>query len=163
MKLTHIVARSENNTIGASGQLPWHLPEDLKFFKRTTQGHPIVMGRKTWESIGRLLPGRLNIVITRQENYRPEGVLAFSSIGEAIEYCESVVDEWGEEVFIIGGGEIYRQSMDLVDCIYMTTVHRKVEGDTFYPDVDFSSFSVKSEQSFSDPMAYTFQTLVRIS
>src|SRR5690606_31942186 len=114
----HIVAMSENRVIGRAGGIPWRLPEELKFFKRTTMGHALVMGRKTYESIGKPLPGRLNVVVTRDAAYRPAGVVVRPSLAAALEYCEERRGEWGDEVFVIGGGEIYAQSLARADRIY---------------------------------------------
>lgn len=129
--ISHIVACSENRVIGVDGELPWHIPEDLKRFKRITSNCIVIMGRKTHESIGKPLPNRVNIVVTRQPDYYSEGCLTASSIEDALKATELN----DEEVFIIGGGEIYKQSMDLVDTIYMTQVHTDILGNAFYPKV----------------------------
>ena len=110
MILSQIAAMAKNRVIGNKGQLPWNLPDDLKFFKAKTKGRIIVMGRKTFESLPKPLPHRLNVVVTRQEDYQtPEGVPCFGSIDEALSFCKTQTDKWGKEVFIIGGGEIYKQ------------------------------------------------------
>ena len=124
--LSHIVAAAENDVIGREGGLPWHIPEDLKFFKDKTLGHAIIMGRKTYESVGRPLPKRLNVIVTRQKDYHPEGTAVFPSLAEAIAYCERESATWGEEIFIAGGGEIFEQSMDMVDKIYLTRIHQEI-------------------------------------
>lgn len=126
-----IVAMSENHTIGRDGDLPWRLSSDLKRFKRLTMGHSIVMGRKTWESIGRPLPGRTMIVVTRRVDYTADDVVVVPNLETAFEVA---MDD--EEVFVIGGGDIYRQAIDLVDRLYLTMVHAKVEGDTSFPELD---------------------------
>lgn len=128
MTLAFIVAHDPNLVIGKDGDLPWHYPEDLKFFKRTTIGHPLLMGRGVFESIGeKPLPGRENVVLSRSRTY--EHVPTFSSVDAALEYLE---DE--ELVFVAGGGEIYRQMMPQVDMLYITEIHQEYEGDTFFPE-----------------------------
>ncbi len=130
-QLSIIVAVAENGAIGCHNKLLWHISEDLKRFKRLTSGHPVVMGRKTFESIGRPLPNRQNIVITRNPDLRIEGVDVVGSIEEAIKLCDP-----NEEVFIIGGGEIYRQAMHLAQKLYLTMVYQSPEGDTFFPQIN---------------------------
>ncbi len=125
-----IVAMSENRVIGRSGDLPWHLPADLKRFKALTTGHSIIMGRKTFDSIGRPLPNRTSIVITRNADYRPEGIIVVDCLDEALKRSEA-----GKQVFIIGGGEIYRLALPRADRLYITMVHAMVEGDTFFPEL----------------------------
>jgi dihydrofolate reductase len=131
MIVSVIVAASENNVIGRDNQLPWHLPVDLKYFKQTTMGKPIIMGRKTFESVGRPLPGRPNIVITRQADYSREGLIVTASIQEALEAAKAFNTD---EVFITGGSEIIAQALpSLVQRVYLTRVHADVEGDAFFP------------------------------
>lgn len=131
MLLSIIVAVSDNQVIGAGNQLPWHLPADLQYFKSLTTGHPIIMGRKTYESIGRPLPRRVNVVVTRDTGFSAEGVYIVHSLEEAIEYCQQL-DE--PEAFIIGGDSIYRQAIDLASKIYLTRVHTNIaSGDAFFP------------------------------
>lgn len=126
-----IAAASENNVIGKGNALPWSLPADLDHFRQTTAGHAVIMGRKTFESIGRPLPKRRNIVISRQADYQPGGVEVVTSITDAI----SLVPQ-SEEAFVIGGGEIYRQALPLADRVYLTRVHTDIEGDAFFPELD---------------------------
>ena len=128
MRLNIIVAVSSNNVIGKDNQLIWHLPDDLKFFKRTTMGCPIIMGRKTFESDGRPLPGRENIIVTRNRDFHFEGCTVVNSLNEAIETTNG-----NDQVFIAGGGEIYTEALSLVDTIYLTRVHHEFEGDTYFP------------------------------
>lgn len=123
---------SENRVIGKENQLPWHLPADLKFFKATTLHHPILMGRKTYESIGRPLPQRTSIVITRQPGYQVEGAQVVHSLAEAIAAGRQV----HPDLFIIGGAEILREALPLIDTMYLTLIHATFEGDVFYPDFD---------------------------
>jgi dihydrofolate reductase len=122
-----IVAMSENRVIGANGGIPWHLPEDFSFFKKTTLGHPIVMGRKTYESLGKPLPGRKNIVLTSQTLILPELVIVHSQ--EEL-FALSIPSE---EIFVIGGAKIYELLLPLCDTLFVTHVHCRVEGDTFFP------------------------------
>ena len=131
MRLNIIVAVSSNNVIGKDNQLIWHLPDDLKFFKRTTMGCPIIMGRKTFESVGRPLPGRENIIVTRNKDFLFDGCTIVNSLNEAIETTNG-----NEQVFIAGGGEIYTEALPLVGIIYLTRVHHEFEGDTYFPDLN---------------------------
>lgn len=122
-----IAAVSENNVIGNKGKIPWHLPRDFKHFKETTMGHPIVMGRKTFESIGKPLPGRQNIILTRQKDFSVEGCSVIHSTSE--------LPQIDDEIFIIGGAEIYSQFLSQADKIYLTKVHTEVTGDTLFPSL----------------------------
>ncbi len=143
--LSIIVARATNGTIGQGGKLPWHLPSDLARFKRITTGHPVVMGRATWESLPEAfqpLPERTNIVLTRQAGYQAEGAIVVPSFADA---CIAAMGTHGaEEVFIIGGGEIYREAMLLAQRIYLTLVHAQISGDTFFPTVPPESWAIRS-------------------
>ena len=130
MKISIIVAMATNGVIGRNNQLPWHLPADLKHFKQTTMGKPILMGRKTWESIGRPLPGRTNIVITRDSSYSAAGCVVVNSIDAAIAAAGEQ-----DEVMVIGGAELYRQVLSDTDTIYLTRIHAVVEGDTCFPEI----------------------------
>ena len=135
-----IVATSKNKVIGDSNSLIWHLPADLNRFKELTTGNPIVMGRKTYESIGRPLPNRRNIIITRDVKYDVEGCEVVNSLEEALMICNN-------NCFIIGGGEIYKQSMSIADQIYLTLVHEDFEGDTEFPDIG-SEWKMVTSQDF---------------
>ena len=135
-----IVAASDNNVIGKDNKLIWHLPADMKFFKETTTGHCIITGRKNYESIPekfRPLPNRTNIVITRQENYNAPGAIVVKSIEEAIEKAKQTGDD---EIFIIGGAEIFKQSLHLTDKIYFTKIYHFFEGDVFFPELNTSEW-----------------------
>ena len=132
MHLTAIVAHDPNRLIGAGGDLPWHLPADLAFFKKTTSGHPIVMGRKTFESIGRALPKRQNIVLTRDSSWSAEGVTVIHSPSELAQ----LEMEQPDPVYIIGGAEIYLQFLPLLDELLLTRVHTEYEGDTYFPEYE---------------------------
>jgi len=134
MKIVLIVAMSEDGTIGSKGKIPWHLSEDLRRFKQLTMGHPIIMGRKTYESIGKPLPGRTNIVLTRTARFTaPSGVLAFGSLEPALDHCRH---QHEESAFIVGGAEVYRQALPFADKLFITEVHQYVNGDTTFPEYD---------------------------
>ena len=133
MLISIIVAVSENGIIGKDNQLLWRLPDDLKRFKQLTLGHPMIMGRKTFESIGKPLPGRTSIVITRQKNYQPDGVVIADSLENALELAKTLETS---EAFIIGGGEIYRQAQEIADKLYVTEVHTTIDGDTSFEILD---------------------------
>ena len=135
MRLSLIVAMANNRTIGLNNTLPWHLPGDLKYFKSITMGKPIVMGRKTFDSIGKPLPGRLNIVITRNTNWSFSGVEVVSSLDQA-KNIVSLMDESMSEIMVIGGSEIYNTAIDQADRLYITRVQASFEGDTFFPLFD---------------------------
>jgi len=131
MTVSLIVAYATNRTIGRDNTLPWRLPGDLAHFKRTTMGCPVIMGRKTWESLGRALPGRRNIVITRQGDYLATGAETAKSLAHALEMTRD-----SEEVFVIGGAQIYEQSLNVANRVVATEVHATVEGDAFFPQLD---------------------------
>ena len=151
-----IVAVAQNGMIGCENRLIWHISEDLKRFKAITSGHPVVMGRKTWESLGRALPGRTNVVITRNAEYEAVGATVVGSLEEAIGLFPTE-----EEVFVIGGGEIYRQAMGLAERFYLTVVHHDYAGDTFYPEWDRSQWELVSEERHQRgekfPYPYSFE------
>ncbi|MCK7596413.1 dihydrofolate reductase [Microbulbifer sp. CAU 1566] len=135
--LAMIVAMAGNRAIGRENALPWRISGDLQFFKRTTLGKPVVMGRKTFESIGRPLPGRKNIVITRNPDWRAEGVSLAASLEQALALAaQAAVGDGAEEIMVIGGAEIYRQAMPLAQRLYITEVEAEVEGDAFFPELD---------------------------
>ena len=128
-----IVAASENNAIGKANAMLWHLPEDLKFFKNTTWGMPVIMGRKTFEAVGKPLPGRTNIIVTSNRDWSAENTITTTSIEEAIEAAK---DTNAKEIFITGGGEIYKQTLPIADKVYLTRVHTTIDGDAFFPEMD---------------------------
>ncbi len=142
MRIAMIAAMANDRVIGKDNQMPWHLPEDLKHFKAMTLGKPIVMGRKTFESIGKPLPGRQNIVITRQADYQPQGVDVVGSFEEAKALVTDV-----EELVVIGGGQLYAQLIDVADRLYLTHINLNVEGDTHFPDYHHISWSILDQQS----------------
>lgn len=164
LTLSLIVAMAQNRAIGKENQLPWHLPEDLKYFKSVTMGKPIVMGRKTFDSIGRPLPGRLNIVITRNDNWAHPGVETAASLEQAMAIAaEHASNEGEKEVMVIGGEQIYRAAIGLADNLYITRVQTEVEGDAFFPEYDEGQWSEVHrqipEQQGDTP--YFFQVLKR--
>ena len=142
--LSLIVAISENYVIGREGQLPWHLSADLKRFKKLTMGHHIVMGRKTYDSIGRQLPGRTSVVLTRQTDWAVEGVLTATDLETALELAGD-----DEEVFIIGGSQIYQLALPLVERLYVTRVQTSVSGDTYFPEITDDQWQLEQTESFS--------------
>lgn len=160
MIVSAIVAMSRNGVIGKDNQIPWYLPADLKYFKKTTLGHHVIMGRKSFESIGRPLPNRTNIVITRDPFFVATGCIIAHSVEEALQIAEANGEE---EVFIIGGGEIYRQSWPYLDRIYLTKVETEVDGDVFFPLIDENDWEeIASESHQADeknPFDYTFLIL----
>lgn len=142
MKIIIIAALADNGVIGAAGKIPWHISDDLKRFKRLTLGYPIIMGRKTHNSLGKPLPGRRNLVLTRGATI--PGVECFASLDAAIATCRS------EIAFIIGGAEIYRQALPLTDTLMLTHVHRQVAGDAYFPDFDRSQWREVAREDHSD-------------
>ena len=165
MILSAIVAIAQNNAIGKDNQLPWHLPDDLRFFKKTTMGKPVLMGRKTFESLGKPLPGRLNIVVSHQENLQlPEGVLLYNNLEKALKRLE---EEPVDEAFIIGGGKIFEETMNDLDRLYVTKVNTVVEEATaFFPEIDHTHWKLVWEEHHpadeKHRYAFTFQQLERI-
>ena len=155
-----IVAVSSNNVIGAERALPWHLPEDLQRFKKVTMGKPIIMGRETHASIGRPVPGRQNIVLSRQDDLEIEGCEVVNTIEAALAAAGDA-----EEVMIVGGGEIYRQFLPMSDRIYLTRVQAEVEGDTRFPELDMSEWDVTAVEEFpaigDREFAFDIETLER--
>jgi len=152
------VVSKRKRAIGNQNQLLWHLPEDLKRFKKITLGHPIIIGRKTYESIGKPLPGRTNIVVTREHNFPNSDVVVAHSLEEAIEQAKTIDQE---EVFIIGGGEIYRQAISIAQKIYLTLVDDEKEADTFFPEYGSFNKEVFKEEGSHDGVNYTFLELER--
>lgn len=140
-----VVAAAENNAIGKNNQLLWHLPNDLKFFKNTTWAGVVIMGRKTFESVNKPLPGRLNIVVTSNKDWQADGVMVATNLQQAVELATK---ENFKKIFIIGGGEIYKQSMVIADTIYITRVHTQIDGDTFFPAIDTNEWQLKEKNDF---------------
>lgn len=168
IKIAHVVAASENHVIGRDGGMPWHLSGDLKYFKRVTMGRPIIMGRKTFQSIGRPLPGRLNIIITRDASYAAEGVTVCHTMDDALSLARERAAEDGiDEVMIVGGGQIYADSIDLADRVYLTEVHASVDGDTVYPELSPDTWREVSREKVipdvGDEPSFSFVILERNS
>jgi len=153
--LSIIVAMARNRVIGAQNRLPWHLPAELRRFKAITMGHHIIMGRRTWESIGRLLPGRTTVVVTRNPDYRVPGAIVAHSLAQAIRACEG-----DDEVFVIGGEAMFREALPLADRIYLTRIDAELAGDTFFPEVDLSRWRETDRQEMpagpGNPLAWTY-------
>lgn len=160
MILSHIVAASKNGVIGGNNKLPWNIPEDLKFFKDKTKGRILIMGRKTFESLPGVLPNRLHIVISRlpQQHENPN-VIFVKDIYGAVKFASENTQKWGDEVFIAGGGEIYRQTMGLADRIYLTRIDQDFDGDAHYPEVSKQDFKlVEQKDSQLGDLKYSFLT-----
>lgn len=162
-----IVAMARNRVIGINNKLPWYLPNDLKYFKRVTMGKPILMGRKTFESIGKPLPGRLNIVMTRDTSWQAEGVKVTHSLDAAIALAQAQCEiQGGDELMIIGGDEIYRQSLPRADRLYLTQVHAEVHGDAYFPEINWDDWEERAREDFSaegpNPYDYSFVVLERV-
>jgi dihydrofolate reductase len=162
MKISLILAMGRNRVIGRDNQLPWHLPADLAHFKATTMGKPILMGRKTWESIGKALPGRLNIVLTGQAGYAANGATVVSTIDEAITACESA-----DELMVIGGAAVYEAFLPVAQKIYLTLVDGDFDGDTFFPEIDGEEWREESREDHpaddKNPHTYSFRVLKKAS
>jgi dihydrofolate reductase len=157
-RITLLVAYAANRVIGKDGKLPWHLPEDLKRFKRLTMGHHIVMGRKTWESIGRLLPGRHHVIVSRRPGYRVAGAKVVQSLDAAIASADG-----DDEVFVIGGGEIFALAMPLADRILATEIERDYEGDVRFPELQSGAWreTEREEGVGESGLPYRYVTLER--
>ncbi|MDO9138616.1 MAG: dihydrofolate reductase [Lutibacter sp.] len=160
--VTIIAAIAANNALGKDNQLIWHLPVDLKRFKKTTLNHAVIMGRKTYESLGKPLPNRTNILITRDKNYKAEGCLVVNSVKEALKAAAEV----DENPFILGGAEIYKQAMPFTDKLDITFVHHQFEADVFFPEIDKTIWKETSRENFkadeNNKYDYSFVTFERI-
>ena len=159
-RLSLIVAMDKNRLIGSNNQLPWHLPADLAFFKRTTMGKPILMGRKTFESIGRPLPGRQNIVISRNPAFQAPGCDLADNIDAALALCEKA-----EEAMLIGGASLYEQAFAKVSTLYITRIHDSFDGDTWFPEFDEVDWALAEQENYgadgANPHDYSFLKYVR--
>lgn len=162
MRVSFIVAKAENNVIGINNKLPWHLKDDLQNFKKITMGHHILMGRKTFESIGKPLPGRMSLVVSSEPKANQDSVFWFNSIFRAIKQAERNGES---ELFIIGGEKVFKTALSLCDRIYLTEVHGDVKGDTYFPDLSVKNWKKISEQKFEknadNDHAFTFMVLDR--
>ena len=168
MRTSLIVAAAENGTIGQNGRIPWHLSADLRYFKQVTMGAPVIMGRKTYESIGFALPGRANIVVTRNEKFQALDVDVVLNFEEALSKARAILEkEGGEELFVIGGAEIYAQAMRMADRIYLTRVHAEFPGDVFFPPLEEDSWKeVASEKQMAESEespSFSFTILERVA
>jgi dihydrofolate reductase len=162
MILSAIAAMAKNRVIGKDGDLPWRIPEDFKFFKDKTSGHIMIMGRKTFESFGKPLPKRLHIVITRQVGYQREGAVVVRSVNEAVAKAKSLLQEkdnrWPEEVFIVGGGEIYKEMLPITDRIYLTEIQETFDGDAKFPEFSPSLYQEVERSHRDQPVPFDFVT-----
>ncbi|MCU9613636.1 dihydrofolate reductase [Caldibacillus lycopersici] len=156
--ISFIFAMDEENAIGKNNNLPWHIPDDLRRFKKITMGHPIIMGRKTYDSIGKPLPGRENIIITRNKTFVAEGCIVFYDIKEMMEY----INKQNEEFFVIGGAEIFRLFLPFVTKMYVTKINHRFAGDVFFPEMDWSSFTISNrEKGKTDPnVPYAYEYIL---
>jgi dihydrofolate reductase len=158
VRISLVAAMAENRVIGADNRLPWDLPADLKRFRSLTSGHPIIMGRKTFESIGRVLPGRTNIVVTRNPDYRVHGAVVVASLDAAFDTARGAPGAQGEagECFVIGGAEIYTLALPLADRLYLTEVHATVPGDAYFPEWPEHRFREAERERHEDPSGTAF-------
>ncbi len=170
-RISLIVAMAENRVIGLDGGMPWRISEDLKFFKMVTMGHPVIMGRKTYQAIGGALPGRTNIVVTRNPDFTADAADVAHDLDEAVNKADAFEELWGmdgaaKEIFIIGGAEIYAQALAKAGRIYMTEVHLSPPGDAFFPEFDESGWKETDRQDREpetpDGPAYSFRILDRV-
>ena len=166
MKVSLIVAMSENRVIGRENQMPWHLPDELKYFKQVTMGKPLVMGRNTFESIGKPLPGRPNIVVTRNPDYDADGVSVVSCIEDALELAEQLTErDANAEVMIIGGAQVFAMTLPLADRLYLTEVHATINGDVFFPEFPRDQWRLVARDEHAidarNPYAYSVMVLER--
>jgi len=163
MIISLVVAAANNNAIGKEGKLPWCLPNDMRYFKNVTWGMPVIMGRKTFEALGKALSGRKNIVVTRQHNWKPEGVIVVDSLNDAL-FVAKQTD--AKEVMVIGGGEVYRMAFEKAKRIYITRVDAEPEADTFFPDIDPKEWKLVSKKDHAaddkNEYAYSFQVWEKI-
>lgn len=162
-----VVARAENAVIGCNNRLPWRLPKDLQYFKAVTMGHPIIMGRKTYDSIGRPLPGRPNIVVTRQSDWSAEGVIVKHSLDDALAVAGTLCTELNvSRIMLIGGANLYEQAFARCKRLYLTEVHARVAGDTYFPDFDRTEWQELARESHqaddSNPYDYSFVVMERM-
>ncbi len=166
MKISLVVAMSQNRVIGRENQMPWHLPDELKYFKRVTMGKPIIMGRNTFESIGRPLPGRPNIVISRNPDFDADGISVVSSVEDSLELAEQLTErDDNAEAMVIGGAQIFQVTLPLADRLYLTQVNAVVDGDVFFPEFPLDAWRLVSREEHAadkaNPYAYTVMVLER--
>jgi len=149
--LSLIVAIAKNGVIGQNNALPWHLPEDLKHFRALTTGHHIIMGRKTYESLGRLLPGRTTVIVTRNHDYKIEGALIASSLEAAIALCKN-----DDEAYLIGGAELYQNGLNIANKLYVTEIAIEVDGDAYFPAIDMAQWQETSREAHASTQGLAF-------
>lgn len=158
--ISMIWAMGKDNALGCKNRMPWYLPADFAYFKKVTMGKPVVMGRKTFESIGKPLPGRVNVVITRSPDFKPEGCITVDTIEKAKAYAED------KEAFIIGGAEIYKAFLPIADKLYITEINHTFEADTFFPEIDYSRWKLVSREQgprdVKNPFDYEFLVYERL-
>jgi dihydrofolate reductase len=156
--LSMIVAVANNGVIGVNNTLPWHLPEDLKRFRALTMGHHIIMGRKTYESLGRLLPGRTTVIVSRNLDYQVEGAIVVHTLQQAMRFCQQ-----DDELFLIGGAQLYQEGLSLVSKLYITRVNLEVDGDAFLPEIDLSTWMLteKKDHLSTSGLSYSDLTYIR--
>lgn len=164
MTISMVAAVDQNNSLGKEGKLLWHLPHDMRRFKKLTSGHPVIMGRKTFETLPNPLKNRTNIILTRDKNYQAENCTIVHSMKGAIEAAKSA--EGSEEICIVGGGEIYKQGMDIADKIELTLVHHKFDGaDAFFPELDYSKWELLTDRFHAEDKfhkyAFTYLTYLK--
>jgi dihydrofolate reductase len=157
VKISIIAAVAANRVIGRRGKIPWKIPGEQKLFKKITFGHAVIMGRRTYESIGRPLPGRLNIIVTRNRNYLAAGCSVMHDLPGALNSCPQ--DE--DEAFICGGGQLYREALPLADRIYLTVIQKDIPGDTYFPDIPSAEFRLKESRTIQGVEPYSFQIYER--
>ncbi|MGK0498480.1 MAG: dihydrofolate reductase [Oceanicoccus sp.] len=167
IKIAMIVAMAENRVIGRDNQMPWHLPNDLKYFKATTMAKPVIMGRKTFDSIGRPLPGRANIVVTKNHDYQAAGAQVVHDLAAAIALGHSIAQTDGAtEVMVIGGSQLYAEALGQTERLYLTEVHAQVEGDAFFPELKADQWQQTAREDFAaegeNPFDYSFVILDRL-
>jgi dihydrofolate reductase len=158
VRVSIIAAVAENRTIGKNNRLPWHIPDDLAWFKRKTRNHPVIMGRKTFEAMGKLLPERKNIILSRRPDFRVEGAMVTGSLKDAIQECRN---QGADEAFVIGGETLFREALDIADRIYLTRIHRPYEGDSRFPPLEMSRYEKTFEAHHGGDPPFTFLILDR--
>lgn len=156
MELILIAAMAQNRVIGKNNKIPWHIPEEMKYFKEKTMGHALIMGRKTFESIETPLPGRLNVVLSRKKGLHSHGFLFADSLEKGIECCRDY-----EKIFILGGQDLFRESMKIADTILLSILDQEYEGDTFFPQIPMEQFQLLSERRMGDTQPFTLHTYRR--
>lgn len=162
MKVSQIAAMASNRVIGSNNQLPWDIPEDMKFFRDKTKNKIIIMGRKTFESLGKPLPNRFNIVITRNKDFIAPGATIVNTIEAALKLAESKITEWNSEIFVIGGAEIYKLAMPFTDRIYLTEIQKEFKGDAKFPEFDKRAFKITEKSDRTEPVKFSFVTYDRV-